>query len=438
MNKKQFDKKVKKLFEDHKKLITKKNLRINKGNGIYFRYKNPIITAQHTPITWRYDLNYKSNPYLMERLGINCTFNSGAIEHNGKILLGVRVEGHDRKSFFAIAESKNGVDNFRFWDYPITMPETENPDTNVYDMRLVKHEDGWIYGIFCAERKDPSAASGDLSSAIAAAGIVRTRDMLAWERLPDLKSASQQRNVVLHPEFIRGKYALYTRPQEGFIEAGKGGGIGWALIDDMTHAQIGEEKMSKSLGNMPTIKEALAKNSSDALRVFILSGQYRSPLSLSDEGLKGAGKGAERLSRAVNRKDSSTKPDDIFDTETYRKQFIESMDDDFNTAQGLSILFDLARALNQAADSGINITEARKLLKELAGEVMGLRLDSSEAETGMMEAAPFIDLMVKTRFDLRQAKQYQLADEIRIKLSEMGIILEDTPKGTIWKNKKLG
>jgi cysteinyl-tRNA synthetase len=200
--------------------------------------------------------------------------------------------------------------------------------------------------------------------------------------------------------------------------------------------QIGEEKMSKSLGNMLTIKEVLAKYSSDALRVFILSGQYRSPLSYSDEGLKGAEKGAERLARAVNRKDSSSKPDDIFDTETYLKQFIESMDDDFNTAQGLSILFDLARALNQAADSGINITEARKLLKELAEDVMGFRLVSSETDTGLMEAAPFIDLLVKTRFNLRQAKQYQMADEIRIKLTEMGIILEDTPEGTVWRNKK--
>jgi cysteinyl-tRNA synthetase len=200
--------------------------------------------------------------------------------------------------------------------------------------------------------------------------------------------------------------------------------------------QIGEEKMSKSLGNMLTIKDALIKHSADALRVFILSGQYRSPLSLSDEGMEAAEKGTERLSRAVNREDSAANGTNTFDVETYRKQFIESMDDDFNTAQGLSILFDLARALNQAADSGVNITEGRKLLKELAGDVMGLRLVSSEAKTGSVEAAPFIELLIKTRFNLRQAKQYQMADEIRIKLSELGILLEDTPKGTVWRSKK--
>jgi cysteinyl-tRNA synthetase len=200
--------------------------------------------------------------------------------------------------------------------------------------------------------------------------------------------------------------------------------------------QIGEEKMSKSLGNMLNIKDALKNHSSDALRVFILSGQYRSPLSLSDEGMEGAEKGTERLARAVNREDSVAAGAGSFDAEPYRKQFMESMDDDFNTAQGLSILFDLARALNQAADSGINISEGRKLLKELAGDVMGLRLASSESKSGSVEAAPFIELLIKTRYNLRQAKQYQMADEIRIKLTELGIILEDTPKGTAWRSKR--
>lgn len=241
MHKKEFNKKLNKLFERHEKLITKENKPIKEYNGIYQRYKRPILTAQHTPIYWRYDLSPISNPKLMERLGINAVLNSGAMEWKGKIILVVRVEGWDRKSFFAIAESENGIDNFRFWDYPITMPETEDPDTNVYDMRLTKHEDGWIYGVFCSERKDPNAAPGDLSSATAAAGIARTRDLVNWERLPDLKTKSQQRNVVLHPEFVDGKYALYTRPQDGFIDAGSGGGIGWGLIDDITKAEIKEE-----------------------------------------------------------------------------------------------------------------------------------------------------------------------------------------------------
>jgi len=240
--KKEFDKKLKKLFEDHEKLTSKKNKRVEKGNGIYYRYKNPIITAQHIPITWRYDLDYKTNPFLMERIGVNAAFNSGAIEHKGKILLGVRVEGNDRKSFFAIAESKNGIDNFRFWDYPIIMPETENPDTNVYDIRFVKHEDGWIYGLFCTERRDLSATASDTSSAIAQCGIARTKDFIKWRRLPDLKSKSpQQRNVVLHPEFINGKYAFYTRPQDGFIDAGNGGGIGWGFCDSIENAVLDKE-----------------------------------------------------------------------------------------------------------------------------------------------------------------------------------------------------
>ncbi len=242
MTKKQFNQRLKILFEEHNKLIKRKNIRIKKSNGIFYRYKYPVLTAEHTPIYWRYDLNYETNPHLMERLGINSTFNSGAMEFNGKVILAVRVEGVDRKSFFAIAESPNGVDNFKFWDYPVIIPETENPDTNIYDMRLVKHEDGWIYGIFCTERKDPDAPSTDTSSAVAQAGIARTKDLINWERLPDLKTKSpQQRNVVLHPEFFDGKYAFYTRPQDGFIETGSGGGIGWGLTDTIENAVIDEE-----------------------------------------------------------------------------------------------------------------------------------------------------------------------------------------------------
>jgi len=229
------------LNEDHKNLIERPNERIEPGNGIFWRFKYPILTGEHAPLFWRYDLNPSTNPDLMERFGIHAAFNAGAMKFEGKYVLAVRVEGNDRKSFFAIAESPTGIDNFRFWDYPVTMPETEIPDTNVYDMRLTRHEDGWIYGVFCSERKDPSAAAGDLSSAVAAAGIARTHDLKNWERLPDLKTRSQQRNVVLHPEFVNGKYALYTRPQDGFIDAGSGGGIGWALIDDITHAEIKEE-----------------------------------------------------------------------------------------------------------------------------------------------------------------------------------------------------
>lgn len=227
----------------HEELLSEKNVVLGDYNGIYERYKQPILTAAHAPLHWRYDFNPKTNPYLMERIGVNATLNAGAIKWNGKYLLVVRVEGNDRKSFFAIAESDNGVDNFHFWDEPVTLPETENPDTNVYDMRLTAHEDGWIYGVFCSERKDPNAAAGDLSSAVAAAGIVRTKDLLTWERLPDLKTKSQQRNVVLHPEFVDGKYALYTRPQDGFIDTGSGGGIGWALVDDMTCAEVKEERI---------------------------------------------------------------------------------------------------------------------------------------------------------------------------------------------------
>jgi 4-O-beta-D-mannosyl-D-glucose phosphorylase len=224
-------------------------------NGIFERYRHPALTAAHAPIEWRYDLNPKTNPFLMERLGINAAFNPGAIAINGKYYLMVRTEGWDRKSFFAVAESPNGIDHFRFWDEPVIMPETEDPDTNIYDMRLTKHEDGWIYGVFCSERKDPNAAPGDLSSAVAQAGIARTQDLRTWERLPDLKTGSaQQRNVVLHPEFVDGKYAFYTRPQDDFIQAGSGGGIGWGLSKSMNPAVIDEEKIIDSRG-YHTIKE---------------------------------------------------------------------------------------------------------------------------------------------------------------------------------------
>jgi len=225
------------------KLISKKNKPVSVSNGIYNRYKNPIITANHAPIHWRYDLNTETNPLALERIGINATFNAGAMKWNNKYVLCVRVEGVDRKSFFAMAESPNGIDNFQFWDKPCVIPQIEgNPDTNVYDMRLIQHEDGWIYGIFCTERKDPKAPKGDTSSAIANAGIVRTKDLINWERLPDLVSNSgQQRNVVLHPEFVNGKYGLYTRPQDGFIDIGNGGGIGFGLVDDMTKPVVKEE-----------------------------------------------------------------------------------------------------------------------------------------------------------------------------------------------------
>ena len=227
------------LRKSHERLIEKPNAPVE-GNGVYERYENPILTAEHAPLEWRYDLHEETNPYLMERFGIHAVFNAGAIKWNGKYVLVCRVEGADRKSFFAVAESPNGVDHFTFWPRPITMPEWGEPATNVYDMRLTAHEDGWIYGIFCVERKDHSA-EGDLSAATASAGIARTRDLVNWERLPDLQSSSQQRNVVLHPEFVNGKYALYTRPQDGFIDAGRGGGIGWALVDSMEHAVVKDE-----------------------------------------------------------------------------------------------------------------------------------------------------------------------------------------------------
>lgn len=236
-----YDNRLRVLKNAHETLITRTNKIILSGNGIFERYEYPVLTNEHVPLEWRYDLNPTTNPWLMERIGMNATMNSGAIKWNRKYLMVVRVEGNDRKSFFAIAESPNGIDNFRFWKYPIQLPDTNPSETNVYDMRLTAHEDGWIYGIFCSESLDPNAVPGDLSSAVAKAGIVRTKDLKNWERLPNLISQSQQRNVVLHPEFVNGKYALYTRPQDNFIDTGNGGGIGWALIDDITHAEVKEE-----------------------------------------------------------------------------------------------------------------------------------------------------------------------------------------------------
>lgn len=243
MEKTNFDQRFARLSEQHASLINRKNeVDPDWDNGLYERFRYPVVTAAHTPLFWRYDLNPKTNPFLMERMGINAAFNAGAIEFDGKICLMLRVEGYDRKSFFAVAESENGIDSFRFWDYPVTMPETEMPDTNVYDMRLVQHEDGWIYGIFCTERKDPNSSPGDTSAAIAQAGIARTRDLRTWERLPDLKTRSaQQRNVVLHPEFVQGQYGFYTRPQDDFIQAGSGGGIGWGLSRSMNPAIVDHE-----------------------------------------------------------------------------------------------------------------------------------------------------------------------------------------------------
>ena len=248
-----FEKRKAAVLAAYNTLVSRKNTALE-GNGVYCRYANPVVTADMVPLEWRYDFNPKTNPYFMERIGVNATLNSGAIKWQGKYVIVVRVEGADRKSFFAIAESDNGVDNFRFWERPVTMPDGPNPPTtNVYDMRLTAHQDGWIYGLFCAERHDDSKP-GDLSAATAACGIARTKDLVNWERLPDLVSKSQQRNVVLHPEFVDGKYALYTRPQDGFIDTGSGGGIGWALVDDMTHAVITDEIIIDAR-NYHTIKE---------------------------------------------------------------------------------------------------------------------------------------------------------------------------------------
>ena len=241
--------------EKQEKLLARKNEKSDFYNGVFDRYEYPVLTREYFPLTWRYDLNPDTNPYFMERLGINAVMNSGAIELNGKYYLVARIEGNDRKSFFGVAESDNGIDGFRFWDYPILLPDTCPEETNVYDMRLTKHEDGYIYGVFCSESKDTSVS--DLSAAVAAAGIVRTKDLKTWERLPNLVTlrSPQQRNVVLHPEFVDGKYAFYTRPMDDFIETGSGGGIGFGLCEDITHAVIDEEKMT-SLRKYHTITEA--------------------------------------------------------------------------------------------------------------------------------------------------------------------------------------
>ena len=237
-----FTKRLTQLQQEHRELLERKNYAVWPGNGIYDRYTHPALTAAHAPIFWEYDLNPETNPFLMKRFEINAAFNAGAIKHNGKYLVVARVEGSDRKSFFAVAESPNGIDNFKFWDHPVVMPETDEPDGNVYDMRLTKHEDGFIYGLFCTERKDPNARPGDESSAVAQCGIARTTDLKTWVRLPDLVTPSpQQRNVVLHPEFVNGKYAFYTRPQDGFIEAGSGGGIGFGYSETIDKAVVEKE-----------------------------------------------------------------------------------------------------------------------------------------------------------------------------------------------------
>jgi len=251
-----FEKRKLQLEEAQAELIALKNKKVALGNGIFDRYEHPILTAAHAPLKWRYDFNPETNPFLQERIGINATFNAGAIKFNNKYLLVARVEGRDRKSFFAVAESDNGIDHFKFWEEPILLPETDEPDTNVYDMRIVAHEDGWIYGLFCTERKDPAAPAHDQSMAVAQSGIARTKDLKTWERLADLKTPSpQQRNVVLHPEFVEGKYAFYTRPQDGFIESGTGGGIGFGLSESIENAVI-EKEFIVDNKNYHTVYEA--------------------------------------------------------------------------------------------------------------------------------------------------------------------------------------
>lgn len=249
-------------LEKYNRLVNRKNVKSDIYNGIYDRYEYPVLTREHIPLTWKYDLNPETNPYFMERLGVNAVMNSGAIELDGKFYLVARIEGNDRKSFFGVAQSDSGIDGFTFWDYPILLPDTCPEETNVYDMRLTKHEDGYIYGVFCSESKDRSV--NDLSAAVAAAGIVRTKDLKTWERLDNLITlrSPQQRNVVLHPEFVNGKYAFYTRPMDDFIDTGSGGGIGFGLCDDITHAVIDEEKMT-SLRRYHTITEA--KNGAGAV-----------------------------------------------------------------------------------------------------------------------------------------------------------------------------
>lgn len=249
-----FENQKKQIAEYHESLLNRPNYCIPSSNGIIQRCKNPVITKDHIPLHWRYDFNPQTNPFFLERIGFNSTMNAGALYWKERYLIFIRVEGTDRKSFFAIAESKNGLDNFRFWDRPISVPDTDPDETNIYDMRLTVHEDGWVYGVFCSEKLDPNAVPGDLSSALASAGIIRSKDLIQWERLPNLRASSQQRNVVLHPEFIDGKYALYTRPQDDFILAKSGGGIGWTLIDDIANATVQEEKIV-NFRQYHTIKE---------------------------------------------------------------------------------------------------------------------------------------------------------------------------------------
>lgn len=260
----EFNERKAKVFDAYEKLISRKNEKTDYMGGAYDRYKYPVLTADHTPVIWRYDLDPETNPFFMERLGINAVLNSGAIELNGKFYLVARVEGNDRKSFFAVAESDSPVDGFRFWDYPVLLPDTNPEETNVYDMRLTKHEDGYIYGVFCSESKDTS--SNDLSAAVAQAGIVRTKDLKTWERLPNLKSKSpQQRNVVLHPEFVNGMYAFYTRPQDDFIQTGSGGGVCFGLAKDITNAEICTEETVISPRVYHTITEV--KNGAGAVPI---------------------------------------------------------------------------------------------------------------------------------------------------------------------------
>lgn len=259
-----FKEQYEKQMARYEEVINKKNKKTDFYNGIYDRYENPVLTRDHIPLTWKYDLNPETNPYFMERLGVNAVFNAGAVYLDGKYYLVARIEGNDRKSFFGVAVSDNGVDGFRFMDYPILLEDTCKEETNVYDMRLTKHEDGYIYGVFCSESKDIN--NPDLSAAVAAAGIVRTKDMVKWERLPNLKTlrSPQQRNVVLHPEFVNGKYAFYTRPMDDFIDTGSGGGVGFGLCDDITNPVIDEEIIT-SKRKYHTITEA--KNGAGAVPI---------------------------------------------------------------------------------------------------------------------------------------------------------------------------
>lgn len=259
-----FEEKLAEQTKKYEALVSRKNVKSDFYNGIFDRYVNPVLTRNHVPLFWKYDMNPQTNPNFMERLGINAVMNSGAIYLNGKYCLVARVEGADRKSFFAVAESESGIDGFKFRDYPVRLPDTCAEETNVYDMRLTQHEDGWIYGVFCSESKDTK--SKDLSAAVACAGIVRTKDLETWERLPNLRTlrSPQQRNVVLLPEFVDGKYAFYTRPMDDFIDTGSGGGIGFGLCDDITNAVIDEEKIT-SMRKYHTITEV--KNGAGAVPI---------------------------------------------------------------------------------------------------------------------------------------------------------------------------